>query len=1329
MPKASSPLSRISPAPDISQQNEHKQSSHTINTTMPQSQQGMKSSKPKLRRKVSVEDALVSSTAVQRLVEYFIIVSSQPRWEDTTQLQSPGLNSKTKHSKLGGGRGEKLRSKAFRTPHRNQRASTRLDPDALISPDPIEPPTTKKKPRALFRFRSREKNSNEQLPNCTFDDEKKDVEEIHGAAENASSPEPRSEWTREEPCGENIHLPEDPGYDHSFQPKITARFPLEDHDDNPLNPMITQFCYPSGDIIVPSRTYELPRVHHFVLTNDKGRKIYGTCLTIFEDYYAAEDGPFRTRDEIHHENSHRDIEVTVSDGGTALYIPKVLCILSTWPYLTAFREYLSQLYRLASTTNVMQAPIERYVCNLCLEIPAPPPGAYEVQLSILNSTIRFWAPPAKLPIAYVALPYQTLFDCLDVDNILLLWNVLIMEHKILLVSSQYSILTVCSEILLSLLFPMRWCHLYVPLLPRFICPMLDAPVPYLCGVVRENWLYAQQFVSRETIVVDLDRNTVAFGELTPELMPAPTKKWSKLKAALDQTAGHLFWKTRGLEEEHKNLIQGRRLNLKRSLTNLEKKGSLRWKEKLHSFDHAFNLAYTPTSDNLLNDMSADSQQSQWDRVQEAFLRFFVALLKGYRKFLTKPEGSGHGIFHKQEFISAQKQENQQFLSGLCETQQLDDFIMKTLYSPGEPDVIFFNQSIDAKLNRSRLKLRKVDTPFLQSAKTHKVLKKVQAVQPNHDDLPESRKDEPFIYTIWPETFCNDLFSSPKPIPKMISAEFDRQAVLVSRLRLAEYKPHKESENGDRAVDETFSCFGGDFDTSPEVASFTVFFFTYSILIGQDWQQFQKKRKGLLFERSTKQNAQLSANSPENAEHEGANNGGLITPVSKDPANGANPEYKEGYSIALCDECTVPAVASTVPFMTPFKANFPDLRKFSLPRLSASVVKQNVNAETSKFCNTPAPNRFVALVDRFDDSVAEYEEARAVASAQLDLGFETLKTMALRELSPDADAYRSLMGACGRCGDTQRALQLIELMKRDGLVDGEVLSWFVTAFAQKDDADTVGSRFSPANRDNVKSPYQSSDAYYKFLERKLEALESQQLRHSQSCLAGLLSDESEDDVSIFSDDSKTSSVASAPVQSTSFVEWLTPHKKQKAMRKRKSKRRRRKSSLNIGMPVSDVVGKQVLLAENLLDFLYPSLSIDTSSDSCPQCSAEMNEADIIQGWIPCALQDYTTCCHTCKHRFVPRFAVTNLAPDFHGSQGLGTPLYCEFLSPWVLRKELEDVAKSTGGIESMTQPEWRSGTDIHSTLWWNMIILCRKYRLPFAYLLQGSFQNRLINPTP
>lgn len=36
--------------------------------------------------------------------------------------------------------------------------------------------------------------------------------------------------------------------DFDFQPKITARFPLEDHDGNQLHESVTFFCHPSGAI-------------------------------------------------------------------------------------------------------------------------------------------------------------------------------------------------------------------------------------------------------------------------------------------------------------------------------------------------------------------------------------------------------------------------------------------------------------------------------------------------------------------------------------------------------------------------------------------------------------------------------------------------------------------------------------------------------------------------------------------------------------------------------------------------------------------------------------------------------------------------------------------------------------------------------------------------------------------------------------------------------------------------------------------------------------------------------------------------------------------------
>ena len=36
--------------------------------------------------------------------------------------------------------------------------------------------------------------------------------------------------------------------DYDFQPVITARYPLTDHEDNPLQDSMTAFCHPDGNI-------------------------------------------------------------------------------------------------------------------------------------------------------------------------------------------------------------------------------------------------------------------------------------------------------------------------------------------------------------------------------------------------------------------------------------------------------------------------------------------------------------------------------------------------------------------------------------------------------------------------------------------------------------------------------------------------------------------------------------------------------------------------------------------------------------------------------------------------------------------------------------------------------------------------------------------------------------------------------------------------------------------------------------------------------------------------------------------------------------------------
>jgi hypothetical protein len=184
-----------------------------------------------------------------------------------------------------------------------------------------------------------------------------------------------------------------------------------------------------------------------------------------------------------------------------------------------------------------------------------------------------------------------------------------------------------------------------------------------------------------------------------------------------------------------------------------------------------------------------------------------------------------------------------------------------------------------------------------------------------------------------------------------------------------------------------------------------------------------------------------------------------------------------------------------------------------------------------------------------------------------------------------------------------------------------------------------------------------------------------------------------------------------------------------MKKRRSRNKNQPKVDTDHLIVTNSVSTHVTLGESLLNLLYPDIAIDTSSDSCPSCSKILSENDITNGWAPCAFKEYTTSCPRCHHRFVPKFTVSCSSSTFRGSQGVGTPLYCELLSPWVLRKEIHNILRQGDGIDVMLQPKWRTESDINATLWWNTIVWLKRYKLPISFLLQGSFRNRLILPAP
>jgi len=84
-----------------------------------------------------------------------------------------------------------------------------------------------------------------------------------------------------------------------------------------------------------------------------------------------------------------------------IHVPKAIAIVCKWPFYTLFKDYLSVIVARSIIPDMtsLQLSIERYITNICNEIPLPPPGKFEVAIGIDELRLHIWRPPLNcLPI-------------------------------------------------------------------------------------------------------------------------------------------------------------------------------------------------------------------------------------------------------------------------------------------------------------------------------------------------------------------------------------------------------------------------------------------------------------------------------------------------------------------------------------------------------------------------------------------------------------------------------------------------------------------------------------------------------------------------------------------------------------------------------------------------------------------------------------------------------------------------------------------------------------------------------------------------------------------
>ncbi|CAL1263777.1 unnamed protein product [Larinioides sclopetarius] len=319
-----------------------------------------------------------------------------------------------------------------------------------------------------------------------------------------------------------------------------------------------------------------------------------------------------------------------------MYAPKCLVLVSSLAYFSTFRNCLGIIYTVY--IDNIAVPMETLVGNIlgCVQVPLP--GHYirgpQVRFSIGAGDRQALQPPKFSTIPVTSTTVYQLFEQLGIHNLVSLFCAAMTEHKILFHSSSYSRLTDACHAVTSLMYPFKYSHVYIPLLPSALIEVLSTPTPFLMGV--HSSLKGEVLDLLDVIVVDLDGGSL----LVPECINV-----SRLPEPLHSIL-------------YSHMCEVLRPELK-------------------SADDAF-----PPS--RVKPPEACSNVSKWEekndkKIRAIFLRTFAQLLQGYRSCLTiiRIHPKPFITFHKAAFLGQQPYSD-------C------DFIIKVL------DCMFFNTFVSER---------------------------------------------------------------------------------------------------------------------------------------------------------------------------------------------------------------------------------------------------------------------------------------------------------------------------------------------------------------------------------------------------------------------------------------------------------------------------------------------------------------------------------------------------------------------------------------------------------------------------------------------------------
>ena len=493
----------------------------------------------------------------------------------------------------------------------------------------------------------------------------------------------------------------------SYKPEILFIYPLNEiHDINFED--LAEICYPNGIKICIDKTIEQNTNINFYICSIKNKKNEKFYLMVYNFYlkmtkYKLSKKYLKKEDLDELINNSIQIK---DDYEQFNYVPACICLISKYLYSRQIQKCLKSIFTIINKYDDINnsSLINNLVMFLVNSIPIPQ----------LNSNINFIIPfcnefidldcPKIDGVDLINTNISFILKYIGLDNILIIFRLLLMEKKILLIDYDYERLSAISDGFISILYPFKWVHLYIPILSKQKIKMLESNEPYIIGInscllnlVKDTLTNIHLEDNQEIFLVYISENRI---ELSSSLLG---KKKNVDKYIQDNIPI--------LPDD----------NLKWDLIKILK---YEYKTKIKY--------YTQESKNLSY------------KIRDSFIDFFVELLGNYRKYVESEDGKivfDISLFLK---IMETKDKNKKVVKFY------EEFVSKDLFShfadniENQDMLKYFNERLELKKNKKKIDIYDKDE-LLKLHKQYYVIPKFLSIQKKNKNLKEIEKEMKEIY--------------------------------------------------------------------------------------------------------------------------------------------------------------------------------------------------------------------------------------------------------------------------------------------------------------------------------------------------------------------------------------------------------------------------------------------------------------------------------------------------------------------------------------------------------------------------------------------------------